>query len=269
MNERSTASQEQIAAAMAYEDLFVKGLFKEWTIRVMDAAQIRSGHRVLDVGCGTGVLARDAAMRLGPTGFVAGLDPSPGMLAVAKKLTPTVEWRQGRAESLPFPNQSFDAAVSQFGLMFFSERQLAIREMLRVLKPQGRLAVAVWDSIDRIPAYAVEVALLERVAGERAANALRAPFVLGDRQELATLFEKAGTASVEITTQHGTARFPSIRMMVEADLRGWLPVMDVVLPEEQIQRILEEAEGDLKPYLNSDGSVVFESSAHIVTGTNP
>jgi ubiquinone/menaquinone biosynthesis C-methylase UbiE len=268
MNERSTASQEQIAAAMAYEDFFVKGLFKEWTIRVMDAAQIRSGHWVLDVGCGTGVLARDAAMRVGPTGFVAGLDPSPGMLAVAKQLTPTVEWWQGSAESLPFPNQSFDVAVSQFGLMFFSERQLAIREMLRVLKPQGQLAVAVWDSIDRIPAYAVEMALLERVAGKRAANALRAPFVLGDRQELATLFERAGTASVEITTQPGTARFPSIRMMVEADLRGWLPVMDVVLPEEQIRRILEEAEGDLKSYLNSDGRVVFESSAHIVTGTN-
>jgi hypothetical protein len=111
------------------------------------------------------------------------------------------------------------------------------------------------------------VALLERVAGKRAANSQRAPFVLGDRQELATLFERAGTASVEIT-QPGTARFPSIRMMVEADLRGWLPVMDVVLPEEQIRRILEEAEGDLKSYLNSDGRVVFESSAHIVTGTN-
>ena len=269
MNERITASQEQIATAMAYEELFVKGLFKEWTIRVMDVARIRSGHRVLDVGCGTGVLARDAAMRVGPTGFVAGLDPSPGMLAVAKQITPTVEWWQGKAESLPFPNQSFDAAVSQFGLMFFSESQLAISEMLRVLKPQGRIAVAVWDSIDRIPAYAVEVALLERIAGKRAANALRAPFVLGDLQELETLFKKAGTASVEIKTQPGTARFPSIRMMVEADLRGWLPVMDVVLPEEQIQRILKEAEEDLKPYLNADGSVVFESSAHIVTGTNP
>ena len=138
MNERSTASQEQIAAAMAYEDFFVKGLFKEWTIRVMDAAQIRSGHWVLDVGCGTGVLARDAAMRVGPTGFVAGLDPSPGMLAVAKQLTPTVEWWQGSAESLPFPNQSFDVAVSQLGLMIYSERQLAIRERLRVLKPQGQ-----------------------------------------------------------------------------------------------------------------------------------
>ncbi|MGB5619743.1 MAG: methyltransferase domain-containing protein [Desulfobacterales bacterium] len=125
-------------------------------------------------------------MRVGPAGSVAGLDPSPGMLAVAKQLTPTVEWWQGRAESLPFPNQSFNTAVSQFGLMFFSERQLAISEMLRVLKPQGRLTVAVWDSMDRIPVYAVEVALLERVAGKRAVNALRAPFAFGDRQELAT-----------------------------------------------------------------------------------
>ena len=131
--------------------------------------------------------------------------------------------------------------------MFFSKRQLAISEMLRVLKPQGRLAVAVWDSTDRLPAYAVEVALIERIAGKQDANVLRAPFVLGDRQELATLFEKAGTVSVEITTQPGTARFPSIQMMVEADLRGWLPVLDVVLPEEQNQHILEEAEGDLKP----------------------
>jgi hypothetical protein len=64
-------------------------------------------------------------------------------------------------------------------------------------------------------------------------------------------------------------RFLAIRMMVEADLRGWLPVMDVVLLEEQIQRILEEAEGDLNPYINSDGDVVFDSSAHIVTGTKP
>ena len=269
MNERFTASQEQVAAARAYEDLFVKGLFQEWTSRVMDAAQIRSGHRVLDVACGTGVLARDAAMRVQPTGFVAGLDPIPGMLALAEQITPTVDWWEGVAESLPFPDQSFDTVVSQFGLMFFSDRRQAISEMLRVLKPQGQLAVAVWDSIDRIPAYLIEVDLLERVAGKRAADALRAPFVLGDREKLATLFENAGTPSVEIRTQHGTARFPSIRIMVEADLRGWLPVMDVILTEEQIQNILEEAEEDLRPYLNSDGSVEFKTSAHIISVKKP
>ena len=269
MKERSKASEGQIAAAMAYEDLFVKGLFGEWATRVIDTAQINSGHRVLDVGCGTGVLAREAAIRIGSTGFVAGIDPNPGMLAVAEQLTPTVEWWQGIAESLPFPNQSFDAAISQFSLMFFSDRNQGISEMLRVLKSQGQIALAVWDSIDRIPAYEAEVDLLERTAGKRAADALRAPFVLGNRQDLVALFRNAGAASFDIATKRGTARFPSIRMMVEADLRGWLPVMDVVLSEEQIQHILEEAEEDLSPYLNSDGSVVFESSAHIVSWTKP
>jgi len=263
------ASQAEIAAATAYEELFVAGMFHEWTSRVMDAAKLNPGHQVLDVACGTGVLAREAAMRVGSTGFVAGLDPNPGMLAVAERLTPSIEWRQGAAESLPFPDQSFDAVVSQFGLMYFSDRRQAVSEMMRVLKLQGRLAVAVWDSIDNIPAYACEVTLLERIAGKRAADALRAPFVFGDHKELVALFEKAGTEAVEITTQHGTARFPSIRMMVEADLRGWLPLLDVVLPEEQIQRILEEAEGDLRPFLTAEGNVRFEISAHIVTGVKP
>lgn len=222
---------------------------------------------MLDVACGTGILAREAASRTGSTGFVAGLDPGPGMLEAAKQLAPAVEWRQGVAESLPFQDHSFDAVVSQFGLMFFSDRREALRQALRVLAPQGCLAVAVWDTLDNIPAYAAEVKLLERLAGRLAADAVRAPFVLGDRQDLAALFEDAGVASVEVTTEQGRAQFPSARVMVEADLRGWLPVMGVVLPEEQIARILEEAELVLEPYVNADGTVAFDTSVHIVTGT--
>jgi ubiquinone/menaquinone biosynthesis C-methylase UbiE len=265
MNE--IASQAEIAAATAYEELFVAGMFHEWTFRVMDAAKLNTGHRVLDVACGTGVLAREAAKRVGPAGYVAGLDPNPGMLAVAKRLTSTVEWRQAAAESLPFPDLSFDAVVSQFGLMYFSDRRQAVSEMMRGIKSQGRVAVAVWDALDKIPAYACEVALLDRMAGKQAADALRAPFVFGDHKELDALFKKAGTDAVEIATQHGTARFPSIRTMVEADLRGWLPVMDVFLSEELVQRILEEAEEDLSRFRTDEGSVMFETSAHIVTGT--
>ena len=82
--------------------------------------------------------------------------------------------------------------------MFFSDRHQAIREMLRVLKPQGRLAVVVWDSLANIPADACEVGLLERVVGKPAADALRAPFVLGDHNQVATLFEQAGTDSVTV-----------------------------------------------------------------------
>jgi SAM-dependent methyltransferase len=259
----------EIAAATAYEELFVPALFAEWAPRVLDAARVRLGQRVLDVACGTGILAREAASRVGAGGSVTGLDPGAGLLAVAGRLAPAVEWRQGTAESLPFPDRSFDAVVSQFGLMFFRDRPAALREMLRVLAPGGRLAVAVWDSLDHTPAYASEVALLERIAGRPAADALRAPFVLGDRGELRALFESAGVASVAIATHHGTGRFPSVRTMVEADLRGWLPVMGVVLTEEQIGEMLKEAEHALNPFVTAQGAVEFDSPAHIVTATKP
>jgi SAM-dependent methyltransferase len=189
------------------------------------------------------------------------------MLHVARRLAPAVEWRQGVAESLPFPDESFDAVVSQFGLMFFGDRREAIRQALRVLTPAGRLAVAVWASLEDMPAYATEVELLERFAGPRAADALRAPFVLGDRQQLAALFADGGVASVSITTKRGMAKFPSVRVMVEADLRGWLPVMGVVLPEEQIAGILEEAEHVLEPHVTPDCTVAFPTVAHVVAGT--
>jgi ubiquinone/menaquinone biosynthesis C-methylase UbiE len=263
---KDTASQDEIAAATAYEDLHVPALFRQWAPRVVDAAQIRMGCRVLDVACGTGVLAREAALRLGNEGLVAGLDVSPGMLAVAKRLAPTIEWREGAAESLPYEAESFDAVVSQFGMMFFQDRGTALREMMRVLAPGGRMAVAVWESLDNSEAYPREVALLERLAGQRAADALRAPFVLGDRAELNTLFEDAGVGSIEIATHRGTARFPSIRTMVEADVRGWLPVMGVVLTEEQIESILSEAEQALSEYVTPVGTVEFDSPAYIVTG---
>lgn len=256
--------QAQIDAAYAYEALFVPALFGQWAAKVADAAQLKSGQRVLDVASGTGILAREIASRTGSLGRVVGIDPSPGMNAVARKLAPALEWREGAAESLPFPDGSFDAVVSQFGLMFFTDRRQALREMLRVLTPEGRLVIAVWDSLENMPAYASEVALVERMAGQQAADALRAPFVLGDRKELATLFSETGVASAQVTTHRGTARFPSIRTMVEADLRGWLPVMGVILGEDQIEHMLQEARSALGSFAAANGEVAFDLSAHLV-----
>jgi len=261
------ALEDQIAAATAYENLYVGALFQEWAPRVAEAAPIQPGHRVLDVACGTGILAREALARVGANGRIAGLDANPGMLAVAERISPDIEWQQGTAESLPYPDQSFDVVVSQFGLMFFPDRQAALREMLRVLVPGGRLAIAVWDAIENSPVYPSWAALLERSAGQAAADALRAPFVLGDRNELETLFENAGASEIAITTTNGTANFPSIQSLAEADLRGWLPVMDVILTETHIQRLLQEAEDLLRPHLTADGNMVFDSPAHIVTAT--
>ena len=267
MTTTEPARQGEIDAAAAYEQSFVPALFQQWAPRVVAAARLQPGQRILDVACGTGVLAREAAARVGPAGLVAGLDSNRGMVTVASRLEPRVQWHTGTAEALPFPDASFDAVLSQFGLMFFSDRTRALREMLRVLVPGGQLAIAVWDTVANIPAYAAEVALLQRVAGQSAADALRAPFVLGDPKELTSLFVNAGVANVGVNTEHGTARFPTLRAMVEADLRGWLPVLGIVLSEDQIARILEQAPSMLRAFVTVDGTVQFETRAHIVTGT--
>ena len=257
--------ENAVEAAWAYEGLHVDALFRQWAEPVLDAAGVAAGSRVLDVACGTGIVAREACARVGPSGAVTGLDIDAGMLAVAQRLEPGVDWREGDAADLPFGADEFDAVVSQFGLMFFPDRVGAIREMLRCAKPGSRVVVAVWDSLERSAAYPISVDLLNRRAGPAAADALRAPFVLGDTDELRALFELAGASAVSITTQTGTARFPSVRSMVEADLRGWLPVMGVSLDDELIELILDEADEALGTYVTEDGEMVFDAPAHIVT----
>jgi len=261
--------REAIAGAEAYESLHVPALFEEWTERVLDAARVSHGQHVLDVACGTGVLARAALERVGASGSVVGVDPNLGMLAVAERLNHEIDWQAGTAEALPCEDGIFDRVVSQFGMMFFTDRVGAIREVVRVLVPGGRFAIAVWDSLENSPAYAVEVELLERMAGREAADALRAPFVLGQQDELVRLVEEGGGEGVESSTVVGRARFPSVRSMVEADLRGWLPVMGVYLEEDLILSVLTAADQELATFVLPDGRVEFDSPAHIVSGSKP
>ena len=145
----------------------------------------------------------------------------------------------------------------------------AARNRVHLLVAGGRCVVAVWDAIENAPPFAVLVGLLDRIAGKAAGDALRAPFVLGDRRALAALFSGAGASSVDITTRQGTARFPSTRELVEAELRGWLPVMGVVLPEPEISLIVAEAEKVLAPYVTRDGAIAFSMSAHLVSSRKP
>jgi SAM-dependent methyltransferase len=192
------------------------------------------------------------------------------MLAGAGELLPGGEWLEGAAGAMPIgETPRFDAVVSQFALMFFPDRVGALREMTRVLAPGGRIALAVWAGLDRTPVYAAEVALLERLAGEAAADALRAPFALGDPDELESLFEAAGLAAPSITSITGSGSFPGVRAMVEADLRGWLPVMGVELDEPTIARILDEAPTALAPWVSEGGRVEFPSPALIAVWSDP
>ena len=250
-------------AAEVYEEFFVPALFREWSGRVVEAARLEPGQKVLDVACGTGVLACRAFERVQPGGTVTGLDRNDGMLAVAQRKAPSIAWQSGRAESLPFGSGAFDAVVSQFGLMFFEDQVQALKEMWRVLRPRGRLAVAVWASLDRFPGYVTMTALLERLFGRAVASALEAPFNLGDTAALSGLFAKAEIPSVTIATREGKVRFPSIESWVRTEIKGW--TLADVLDDVQYQALQRESQKDLAPYARADGSVEFAGPAHVVT----
>jgi ubiquinone/menaquinone biosynthesis C-methylase UbiE len=151
--------QWQVAgnAALAYEAHLVPAIFAAWAPRLLGSATPATGERVLDVACGTGVVARLAAERVGPRGRVAGLDLNPGMLAVAASRPVTgapTGWVQASAGRMPFPDHSFQVVCCQAGLQFFPDRPAALAEMARVLAPGGRLAALVWRSIDHSPGFA-------------------------------------------------------------------------------------------------------------------
>jgi SAM-dependent methyltransferase len=252
--------------AEIYDMLFVPALFRQWGGRVAEAARIGPGQRVLDVACGTGVLACAAAERAGADGQVVGLDPNPEMLAVARPKSARIEWRAGCAESLPFTDDSFDAVVSQFGLMFFEDRVAALSEMMRVLRPGGRLAVAVCDAVERSPGYAALAMLLQRLFGEHVANAFRAPFVLGDTQRLLALCDEAGIADAMVTRHDGMVRFASIAAMISTE-RACVWTLGGMLDEAQFARLLTEAEREFQPFVVADGSVAFLMPVLMITAT--
>ena len=258
-------AREAVEAARGYDSLLVPALFREWSTPVLDAAAVKEGDQVLDVACGTGVLARTALARVGKQGAVTGVDPAPGMRAVAEETEPRVTWIEGAAEALPVEDGAFDVVVSQFGMMFFPDRVQAAREMLRALRPAGRLAVAVWDELKNNPAYRDEVEVLDRVAGRAAGDAVRIPYNLGDVDELRGPFAEAGAHDIEVRTLDGIGRYANVRTMVGADLHGWLPLMGVHLDADTIERTLGEAEAALAPYLCEDGSLRFPTRAHILT----
>lgn len=261
------ASPEELEAGRGYEKLFVPALFEPWTEHLIDAASIVEGSNVLDIACGTGILARSIYSKFSRTGSIVGLDPAPGMIATASELEPNIEWVLGTAEALPFPDAQFDRVVSQFGAMFFQDSRAALEQMHRVARPDARLALAVWNSTDFNPVYKDIIALLDSEVGKDAGDALRLPYILGDANKVVDLVVEAGFQNASVSTLTAQATFPSVRTMVEAELRGWLPLFDINLNEEKISDVLATAGKRLAKYTSPTGAANFPTSAHIITAT--
>lgn len=186
-----------------YERYFVPAIGAPLAHDLIELAELRPGERVVDVACGTGVVTRLAAERVGDA-TVAGVDISPGVLAVARQAAgdAAIEWHEGSAESLPLADRSFDVALCQMGLQFVHDRPAALRELHRVLAPGGRAVLNVPGPTP--PALAVLEELLRRHLGPEAAGFVATVFSLHDPGELRALLEEAGFAEVQARSEGRT-----------------------------------------------------------------
>lgn len=259
--------QLSVEAAELYEAEFVPSLFAEWAPHVVDAAGIAPGQAVLDVACGTGVVTREAAERLAGRGRVVGLDLNEGMLAVARRLRPDIEWRQGDAAKLPFRDASFDAVLCQASLMFLPDRASAVREMARVVTGEGSVAVHVWSSLDSQPGYGPFIEVAARHAGPQAINLLSSYWALGELDLVAALFEAAGLEITATRTRLGTARFDSIDSMVKTEVES-TPLMNRISPHVY-RRIVEDSHDALRSFITGTGRAEIPIEGHVITARKP
>jgi ubiquinone/menaquinone biosynthesis C-methylase UbiE len=197
-------------AAENYERYFVPAIGTPVSADLLRTADLREGERVLDVACGTGLIARLAAERVGPAGSVTGIDIAPDMIDVARAVPApagaSIEWHVGDAGSLPFPDDSYDVVLCQLGLMFMEDRQQAVAEMRRVLAPGGRLAVSTSGQIQP-PFERMEQAIIDHISPELG-GFVRAVFSMHDPDVVATLLRNVGLKDVSAEVSTAALRLP-------------------------------------------------------------
>jgi ubiquinone/menaquinone biosynthesis C-methylase UbiE len=252
-----------------YERWLVGSLFRPWAELTVEELVPASADGVLDIACGTGIVARVARERLGAAANIVGIDVSTDMLAVARALAPDIEWREGNASALPLrEGEQFGVVICQQGLQFFPDRPAAAAQMRRALAKRGRLAVATWCSDDEIPFFRELRLVAERHLGAIADER----YGLGDAAQLETLFRNAGFLEVRSRTVSRTMRFedgaPLLRLNAMA-LVG-MSAAGKKLRDQERQRvvgaIVSESEPVLRSYMDGSG-LAFELRTNLMTAT--
>ena len=264
MKSRIAAGQVSTAAAQIYEHTLVPALFDQWVEPMLDAVRPTEGECLLDIGSGTGVLARAALRRVGTTGSVIALDPNAGMLAIAEQLAPALNIRCGYAEEIPVGDRQIDCLTCQFALMFLSDRQRAISEMARVLRPGGRIAIATWASVDELPGFAAMADLFSDELGDWAADAMRAPFSIGTAEALDGLL-RPSFPDVSVERHEGRACFRSVDDWLYSEIRGW--TLSEHVGDDEFDRLRIGASERLSGFVGADDQVSFTAPALIATAT--
>ncbi len=261
-----SAVAQQPNFAEMFERVVVPAIFVPWGRDLLDRAQpIQASDRVLDLGCGTGIVARLLRERRGVADGITGLDVQPGMLEVARSIAPDIDWREGTATALPFDAGAFDLVLSQQMLQFVPDRAAAAREILRVLAPGGRVVASTWRPVSEQPLLAAITEVAERHFGPS-----RDPrHAFGDADALQALFVEAGFTDVrvEVVTRANTTPDAMVRVNI-------MPMgFDFAsLSDEERERRLAAVEAECAPIAARyavDGGIAAPMSTNVITATSP
>ena len=266
--EQSTDWQFEQGSAEAYEQYFVPVIFAPWAERLLDRATIREGDHVLDVACGTGIVARLSSPLVGETGSVVGVDTDEGMLAVATEAAAeaqlTIEWREADAAALPFSEATFDVVCCQQGLPFFDDPVPALEEMRRVVDPDGRVLLNVGRPLEYQPGWDVLAAALSRHIGDEWGAMMHGPFPAWDGSYLHQITREAGFDDVSVTIDIGSVRFPSVEAFI-GQQAATSPLGEPIgaAPKAVRDELVQDVEDELEGYTDDDG-VVFPFESYVV-----
>jgi ubiquinone/menaquinone biosynthesis C-methylase UbiE len=256
-------SMNRPAFPLMYERSLVGTLFRPWAERLVERAALAPGMRVLDVACGTGIVARLAHRRLGASGAVVGVDVSPPMLNVAHEIEPGVDWRVGDAAALPIAaDERFDRVFCQQGLQFFADRQTAVRQLHRALEPNGLALVSVWRSAEEMPVFAA----LQRAAERHAGPINDERYAFGDGAALERLLSDAGFRDVQVETMSIAHRFEDGAELVRMNAMALVGMSHAKLDEQGRERMLEaivrDSEAAAGPFLEG-AALVCEMRSNV------
>jgi SAM-dependent methyltransferase len=268
MNMASPFTTATPSFAEMYERELVGPLFRPWAELLIERVAPVSGEHVLDVACGTGILARLARERVGAAGRVVGVDLSPIMLGVAKQVGPGIEWREGNAVSLPLAEgEIFDVVLCHQGLQFFPDRAAAAREMRRALAPNGRLAIGVWRGDDESPFLLG----LRRVAESHLGPIEDVRHSFPDPEALRQLLDEAGFREVRVERRVLALRFAQGETFarLNANALVGMTAAGKAMGEDQraaiVAAIVKDSARLVAEESGPDG-LVYEISSNVATG---
>jgi SAM-dependent methyltransferase len=255
--------------AETYESYFVPATFRPWSEELLRRTHPRPGERVLDVACGTGIVARQVAPLVGATGTIAGIDINPAMLDVARSLPPppgaAISWQEAAADRIPFADGVFDLVLCQQGFQFFPVRLAAASEMRRVLRPGGRIGVSVWRGIEHQSLLQAFDQAIERHLGEPEVGG---PFAFGDGGELRRVLQTAGFTDMSVEAVTRTVRFPRpeqfvrLTILASAAVMPMYEQMDEAAREALVAAVIREVAETVEVHRDGD-ELAFTMASHI------